>query len=82
MPLSIDLHVKKCPLYKKWNKKENAFFFSCKIFTLYLGSKYLHSTKFLSRGAVKIFLNVRNLQRWFKYLSLLKFVKEFTGICS
>ena len=62
MPLSIDLHVK-CHFDKKWNKKKMPIFFSHEIFTLYLGSKYLYSIKFLSQGAVKIFLNVRNLQR-------------------
>ena len=51
MPLPIDLHVK-CPFYKKWNKKKTPII-SRKIITLYLGSKYLYSTQFLSQGAVK-----------------------------
>ena len=55
MPISIDLHVK-CPFYKKWTKKKMPiFFFFSWNFTLYLGSKYLYSTKFLSQGAVIFF---------------------------
>ena len=61
MPFSIDLHVK-C-LFTKSEIKRKRPFFSHEIFTLYLGSKYLYSTKFLSQGAVQFFLNVRNLQR-------------------
>ena len=67
MLIAIDLHVK-CPFYKKWNNKETPFFLlyfhtvlgsksqiQFEIFTLYLGSKQLYSTKFLSHGAVKNF---------------------------
>ena len=63
MPLSIDLLVK-CPFYKKQNEKKTPIFLkSRKIFTLYLGSKYLYSAKIFKSGSRKN-LNVRNLQRW------------------
>ena len=55
LPVSIDLHVK-CPFQR------NQPFLS-KIFTWHLGSQYLYALKFVSHGAVKTFLNVRNLQR-------------------
>ena len=43
--------------------KEINRFLSHKIFTWYLGTQYLYALKFLSHGAAKNTLNVRNLQR-------------------
>ena len=50
-------------LLLKVKYKEIDRFLSRQIFTWHLGSQYLNALKFLSQGAVKGFLNVRNLHR-------------------